>query len=784
MKLKRMFSFGALIFILLAAMTVTAVQGVEPAHDEPSKEYLTSKYYAQLSSVELTGDERTDVVLVALSQLGYHEGNSEADMGGGNMSGEENFVEYNRLYGVYNQETGLGYDWCCAFATWCLHTADASFVSKTHVGMVRCSALLELATSRGISKPAGGSYAPKSGDLIFFSNKTDKTPSHIGIVLYSDSSRVYTIEGNAQEPSINISGQYVSLKDYSLTDTYIVGYASPNYTVKADKAIDFTEDRVGTHYITTASLNIRSGPSISHSLAGSVTHGKLVNVTEINGGWGKIKYGGVEGWISLAFAQYVPSDCYTVYYNANGGNSVTPAQPNPVGESIKINPTAPTRPGYKFAGWTTAKNANVPEYAAGGTLNVDGDVTLTAVWTLGNFKVKFYDGDKLLKSEEYGHGAIVTPPETPTRAGDDLISYRFEGWDKNGDGKTDIKLGDKITATDDLTLNAVFVQELTQHRVVFLDKNDKVISEKKYTIGEKLVAPTPAEVPDIYEGAYRYVFNEWDKKIPGVVTGPAVFKATYTQEDAKYKVTFVDGDGKTLKTEECYYGDKPTAPTETPTKTADSRYTYKFKDWDKAISEVKGETVYTAVFEEIPVEYTITFVGYDGKVLETKKYQYADIPQLSESIGTARPADETYFYTFTGWSPAIAGVSEDATYTAQYSLTKREYIVTFFNHDGSVYKTQNYNYGDTIVMPEPPVREGYTFEKWTPTPDTVTGNMSFTSHFILNPIETTTGDGADEIPEPDGGPALMTGIVIALVVVIVAAAGFVVFIIIKNSKNK
>ena len=48
----------------------------------PSSPYRSSAYYTQLCNVTLTGNQRTDLVNVARSQLGYHEGNSFSDLGG------------------------------------------------------------------------------------------------------------------------------------------------------------------------------------------------------------------------------------------------------------------------------------------------------------------------------------------------------------------------------------------------------------------------------------------------------------------------------------------------------------------------------------------------------------------------------------------------------------------------------------------------------------------------------------------------------------------------------
>ena len=125
----------SVILVLLAVATVLSVfpasaENAKAPHVNISDEYLASKYYANLCSVELTGDGPTDVLLVALSQLGYHEGNSDADMAGGNADGSRNFVEYNRLHGKVDNNEGngysYGYHWCCAFATWCLRAAGVS----------------------------------------------------------------------------------------------------------------------------------------------------------------------------------------------------------------------------------------------------------------------------------------------------------------------------------------------------------------------------------------------------------------------------------------------------------------------------------------------------------------------------------------------------------------------------------------------------------------------------------------------------------------------------------
>ena len=64
----------------------------------PSASYRSGKYYTQLCNVSLTGNQRTDLVNVARSQLGYHEGDNTSQLHG-ESSGSRNYTEYGYWYG-------------------------------------------------------------------------------------------------------------------------------------------------------------------------------------------------------------------------------------------------------------------------------------------------------------------------------------------------------------------------------------------------------------------------------------------------------------------------------------------------------------------------------------------------------------------------------------------------------------------------------------------------------------------------------------------------------------
>ncbi|MBQ7817982.1 MAG: leucine-rich repeat domain-containing protein, partial [Oscillospiraceae bacterium] len=73
--------------------------------------YTNSSYYSALSQVVLTGDYREDIINIALSQVGYHEGDSETDYAGGNTNGSGDYTEYGRRL----ESTGTA--WCSEFAS-------------------------------------------------------------------------------------------------------------------------------------------------------------------------------------------------------------------------------------------------------------------------------------------------------------------------------------------------------------------------------------------------------------------------------------------------------------------------------------------------------------------------------------------------------------------------------------------------------------------------------------------------------------------------------------------
>ena len=151
----------------------------------PSASYRSGKYYTQLCNVSLTGNQRTDLVNVARSQLGYHEGDSIEDLNGIG-SGSGNYSEYGYWFGtqVKGNTYGHYYAWCAMFVSWCARQAGI----PTSVISNAAYAHADGSNSSGgysyfhVDYKSPTEYTPQEGDLIFF-EKTYNTvgASHVGI---------------------------------------------------------------------------------------------------------------------------------------------------------------------------------------------------------------------------------------------------------------------------------------------------------------------------------------------------------------------------------------------------------------------------------------------------------------------------------------------------------------------------------------------------------------------------------------------------------------------------
>lgn len=140
-------------------------------------------------------------------------------------------------------------------------------------------------------------------------------------------------------------------------------------------------------------------------------------------------------------------------------------------------------------------------------------------------------------------------------------------------------------------------------------------------------------------------------------------------------------------------------------------------------------------YEVVPNDgYVIVFQDQNGNVLQYSVEQEDATPEYTGATPT-KESTAQYDYTFSGWTPAIAPVTGDATYTATYDATVRSYTITWVNEDGtSILDEQVLSYGATPVFAGvEPTKKDYTFDGWSPEIQPVTGSATYTAIFTAIP---------------------------------------------------
>lgn len=310
---------------LLTTLVLTSVCGTalsaasyRKGANSASSSYRTGKYYDHFQKVPLTGDGRTDVLAVALSQVGYQEGGSVSQLGG-TTGTAGNFTEYNYNMGDFSQGYGgKNYPWCASFVSFCLyqagctdqgslddwcrkHEGDSRYIWR-EVSCNRWAKQLRLCKYFKDSAAFGGTYTPQSADLIFFT-KDGQIENHIGLVLYVQGNTVYTVEGNTSSASgLESNGGGVYVKSYALTDSCIRGYGVLPYQVAPHHEVDYAgKAPTAGIYMATANKYVYTTPTATThkwlltkftlvAVTGVAENGRLAVVCKIGGAW-------VEGYV-------------------------------------------------------------------------------------------------------------------------------------------------------------------------------------------------------------------------------------------------------------------------------------------------------------------------------------------------------------------------------------------------------------------------------------------------------------------------------------------------------
>ena len=553
--------------------------------------------------------------------------------------------------------------------------------------------------------------------------------------------------------SVTVSAELEEGYDFSgwiSSDTGLVANSeSQNYTFSMPMSdIELTPSAQRKHY----SVTFMNGSTQLHCV--DVLHGQ----TPVYSGATPTRPAGVENnyvFIGWTLADTEP-DAADVYYTANTlppatgdatyyayftsqtnvytitwaylGGSVIKVDSVAYGSTPAYSGPTPTKASnaqysYVFNGWSpeiTTVTSNKTYYAQ--FTPVQRSYTVT--WAN-------YDGSVLKQDSGILYG--VTPTyvgDTPAREETAEYTFTFSGWSPN---VTSVK--------GDVTYTAVFSAEKKKYTVswknydgTFLETDEDVL----YGTIPTYDGAVPTRAGDLN---YSYTFSGWTPSV-AEITGDTVYTANYSVSVRKYTITWLDDDGTLLRTDAVDYNTVPVYNGLTPQKPSDAQYTYTFIGWTPEIAAATEDATYTAQYSHAVRTFTVTWVNYDGTVLETDTMlHYGDMPSYDGET-PVKPQDELYSYTFSGWSPSITAVSYDVTYTATFSNGEVHYAIRWLDEDGTLLRTDYLSHGDLPEYGTPPSKESdgtyvYTFNGWSPEIVRVEGDAEYVATYEKSKITNT-----------------------------------------------
>lgn len=397
---------------------------------------------------------------------------------------------------------------------------------------------------------------------------------------------------------------------------------------------------------------------------------------------------------------------------------------------------------YDFAGWTVdGAVVDVPE-----TVTADATYVASYSATYIDYSVTFYeeDGKTAISSEKYHYNDTVSQPAVPTKEADNTYTYTANAWPEAS-----------AKCTGNASYTASYTPKYIDYTVRFLDENGNIIDPTlptTYHYGNTVTEATPPEKEATADKTFAW--GGWTPAFSSTCKGSVDYTATYTEADRKYTIIFMNGSDE-LQKEVLPYGSEVSYKGNTPTQASDNEndYTWSFKGWDKAVTNVLGDATYFAQFEKVYEYYTITFKNGDDVLQTADTYRWNDSVVYTGAEPT-QAADVRNTYEFSGWDNPVVNVAGNATYYAQFEATPIDYTVKFVDEDGTSLKLyENVHYGDSIVAPEDPDKDSdatytYTFAGWTPeVATTCQGNATYkatyTSNYILYTVKFLDEDGTE-----------------------------------------
>ena len=388
---------------------------------------------------------------------------------------------------------------------------------------------------------------------------------------------------------------------------------------------------------------------------------------------------------------------YTVTFNSDGGSTV--AAQEIVENSLASEPVAPTKTGYKFAGWL------LDGEAYDFTSAVTGNIELTAKW-IALYTVSFNsDGGSAVDAQTLEENQTATEPTVPTKA-----NYKFGGWLLNGEA---YDFATPVTGNIELTAKWIAL-----YTVSFNSNGGSTVESQTIEENEVVSEPTAPTKDDCKFGGWLLNGEAYDFATP--VTGDIELTAKWI---AGYAVTFNSDGGSAVETQDVDEGQTVSEPT-APTKMG-----YVFAGWTLNGEAYNFATPITGDIELVAVWAPKTDTAYkfevyaeelDGSYKHLVTYDRTGTTGADISLDNADLTliPEGFEFDSDNENNIISGtIAADGSSVLKAYINRISFEVKYYDYDLGLLYTESVKYECAAVYAEQPTRDSdengfYVFNGW------------------------------------------------------------------------
>ena len=332
------------------------------------------------------------------------------------------------------------------------------------------------------------------------------------------------------------------------------------------------------------------------------------------------------------------------------------------GDTI-INIDAPVKEGHTFSGWD-----GIPDVMPA------KNITISATFVVNNYSIAYVVNGDTIATDSIAYGSQISPIAVPTKEG-----HTFSGWDSIP----------AIMPAKDIIISGTFV--INNYSLAYIIDGDTLYSGS-VVYGDSLPM---IDIP-VKEG---HTFCGWSEA-PAVMPSHDV-EISGTFRKNTYAIKYIV-DGKSFATDSIAYDSDITLIS------APEKEGYTFSGWSYAPKKMPAENI--TISGSFVVNYYAVAYVVDGDTVATDSIAYG-----AEITPIAAPEKEGH--TFSGWSEAPATMpAKDIVISGSFSVN---YYTLTYIVDGDEYKVEQIAYGDSVMLIDAPVKDGYTFSGWSYAPTTM-----------------------------------------------------------------